>query len=304
MPEGIAINETKNDFPTNTGNGGNSRRESLLKQDLAAYMAKAAEMVKAPSESDAFALIRLDREMKYCQECKGLAACQLKGMQPVATASGGRIYLTYRPCKRARSANAERRMKAALKAARLPENLSDKTINGFEKTEGTEVARQAAIEIGQRILNGNLPLKGLMLMGPPGVGKSHLEVALARVALEAGCYTVFVSLPDLIDASRKWFATKTGLDPAEVVIAADVAILDDLGAESTKYEWVAERVFQVLDQRMRNRKLTFVTTNLTDPDEISSHYGGLMGRRIVSRLAELCRWITMTGPDWRLRQVM
>ncbi|WP_232619328.1 four helix bundle protein, partial [Acetomicrobium sp. S15 = DSM 107314] len=36
-------------------------------------MATAAERVKAPSESDAFALIRLDREMKYCQECKGLA---------------------------------------------------------------------------------------------------------------------------------------------------------------------------------------------------------------------------------------
>lgn len=305
MPEMVTAAEVMKSSPISTTAGGRTRSVPLRSQgpDLSPYLEQAAKLVPNPKPSDVSALYDLDRETRICRSCPGLENCPRNGLIPQVNVALQRIYLNYGPCEKARGIYAERRMRSMLRAAGLPENLEDRSINGFTRTDGTEAARLAAIEAGMRIRAKDLSGKGLLLMGPPGVGKSHLEVALARVALEAGFNAVFVSLPDLIDASKKWFDHKKGPDPADVVAEADVTILDDMGAESTRYPWVAERVFRILDRRMRARKLTFATTNLVGPDQIAKHYNGdegIMGGRIISRLAELCQWIPVTGPDWRL----
>jgi DNA replication protein DnaC len=39
----------------------------------------------------------------------------------------------------------------------------------------------------------------VLLLGPPGVGKTHLAIGLGIKALQAGLSTSFVSVPDLLD---------------------------------------------------------------------------------------------------------
>jgi DNA replication protein DnaC len=148
--------------------------------------------------------------------------------------------------------------------------------------------------------------KGLFLIGPPGIGKSHLAVAvLHQVIRTRGAHGLFYDVRELLKIIRSTYnpavqATET--DVLRPVMRAELLVLDDIGAEKTS-EWVEETLNLIVTTRYNERRLTIFTSNYeekedrTDPDSLLAR----VGFRMHSRLYEMCEFLEYDGADYRHR---
>jgi DNA replication protein DnaC len=102
----------------------------------------------------------------------------------------------------------------------------------------------------------------------------------------------------------------TELELLKPVFAAEVLVLDDLGAQKPN-EWVWDTVALILNTRYNDRQSTIITTNYdfqpagagrqTDAERAAREpsLGDRIGDRMLSRLDEMCIRVRMTGKDCR-----
>lgn len=190
-----------------------------------------------------------------------------------------------------------------LESANIPKRYQHCTIDNFKVYN--ESLERAVAQARRLALEYPSVGRGLFLEGQPGVGKTHLAVAVLRQVMRtAGIRGLFYDTRDLLRLIRSTYnaATHTTeLDILRPVMTADLLVLDDLGAEKTS-EWVEETMNLIVNSRYNERRPTIFTSNYEDiPDDTDPN--ALLfriGYRMRSRLHEMCEFVVLDGADYRM----
>jgi len=164
----------------------------------------------------------------------------------------------------------------------------------------------------------HLEKPGLLFIGPPGTGKTHLSVAALRGLIARGFEGMFYDFQALLNHIRSGYDQSSGMmdrDAYRSALETEILVLDDLGAHRVT-DWVEDTVTSIITQRCNNRRATIITTNLRDPEAGDKRGSGLqedlhskyfleerIGMRARSRLFEMCKLIRMPEvEDYRLKK--
>lgn len=187
-----------------------------------------------------------------------------------------------------------RRYQARLKMAGLPHH---KTLDEFDTSFQPELDAKRLAEL--RSLRFVERKVGALILGPPGVGKSHISVGLAMEALARGYMVRYSTLDDLVRGLRH--ADALGKLPSKLaqLQRPHVLILDEAGYLPLDRA-DANRVFQVVNRRY-TRGSTIVTSNKTVAEWAETFGDEALAAAILDRLLHDAEVLTINGPSFRLK---
>jgi DNA replication protein DnaC len=207
----------------------------------------------------------------------------------------------------------------------IPPNYRNVSFDNFHVPDNNPTARKslgtALMQVRSFVREFPAPQRpGLLLLGEPGAGKTHLAVAAMKALLEKGHECVFWDYQNLLDRIRSGYDPTSGVADREAyrsALDAEVLVLDDLGAHRVT-EWVEDTITAIITYRCNYNKPLIATTNLPDPDLTGQKVdytsaGGVavykktladtIGVRARSRLHEMCRMVRILDvEDYRVKR--
>lgn len=192
-----------------------------------------------------------------------------------------------------RSSRLDRAKTRRMKAAGLPYL---KTADDFDFGFQTSVSKK---HIGQLLELAWLERAfNVMFLGPPGVGKTHLAVALGVTAIEAGYKVFFIHMDGLVHLLKTEEISSKSRHKLKCLYNADLVIIDEVGFQPVnRHE--ANLLFGLVN-RLYQQTSVVVTSNKSFEE-----WGEFLGDPVITaamldRLMHKCEIFNMTGDSYRL----
>lgn len=137
------------------------------------------------------------------------------------------------------------------------------------------------------------------LLGPPGVGKTHIAVALAVAACRAGYSIYFTSLDDMVRHLKAAEDQGRLISKLTSYLRPSVLVVDEVGYQPLE-RTEANLVFQVISKRYEKGSI-ILTSNKTFGEWGQVFGDEVLATAILDRLLHHCEVVSINGNSYRLK---
>lgn len=247
---------------------------------------------------------------KDCPHCEGT------GWRPVETDGVRRVARC--ECEKSE------RYDSLLKSARIPRRYEHCALGNFDvrKVGNDSSNREPNPSLKAALMDADKFVKeypiidfGLLFVGPTGVGKTHLGVAVLRALVDKGVPCLYYDFLKLLKDIRDSYNPVSHTSEMRVlgpVLDVEVLMLDDLAAFDPT-DWVRETLTHIINSRYNEKRVTLITTTLASGNskrrEVRAPSGepipdvdrslAQLGPTLSSRLYEMCKVVEIKSDDYR-----
>lgn len=142
--------------------------------------------------------------------------------------------------------------------------------------------------------------ENVIILGPPGVGKTHLAIGLGVKAIEAGHKVLFVSLESMITRLTRARMENRVERQLQQFVYPKVLIIDEMGYLPMNRE-EAGLFFRLLSRRYEKAS-TIITSNKSFVDWGEIFNDHVLATAILDRLLHHCTTLNIKGESYRLKE--
>lgn len=187
-----------------------------------------------------------------------------------------------------------RRINRLKEASMMDKKYREVTFDKYEVREENKKVFEMAKKYADRFQDMYKKNQGLLLYGPVGTGKSFTAACIGNYLLNNAKPVIMTSfvkiLQDIWENDRE-------AEYITIVNSASLLIVDDLGTER-ETDYALEKVYNIIDSRVRANKPMIITSNLELNDMMECE--DIRKKRIYDRILECCYPMYVGGKSFRM----
>jgi DNA replication protein DnaC len=188
-----------------------------------------------------------------------------------------------------------RRLQTAMRSSRLP---AVKTLESFEFSFQPSIKREQIESLHEL---GFIERKeNVVLLGPPGVGKTHLAISLAVAAAQRGRRVYYGTLIDLITSLEEAQAAGNLTRRLAILTHPSLLVVDEIGYLPINHTG-AVLFFQLMNRRYE-RASTVLTSNKGFEEWGDVLGDDVMAAALIDRVLHHCHLVNIRGNSYRMRE--